>query len=230
MFAKKQGYYCDMEAVREPQTSDPNKIKPAKGVKNVCDETTGKMMRFKPQEIFFNPSGRNLRDVWVINPQVWSRAHYATFPEKLVEPIIKVSTSQKGVCPKCGSQWCRVVDVYQQKLTGSTGKTKVPNANNWEEINNRTNRVSTTLGWRPTCGCQSEISYLKSLEPIPAVVYDPFMGSGTVAAVAAKLGRNYCGSELSKDYLDNQANIRIAEAETGVTMEEIEAGQKALFE
>jgi DNA modification methylase len=56
------------------------------------------------------------------------------------------------------------------------------------------------------------------------------MGSGTVAAVAARLGRNYCGSELSSDYLNNQAVLRIAEAETGVTMNEIEQGQGALFQ
>ncbi len=34
------------------------------------------------------------------------------------------------------------------------------------------------------------------------LVYDPFMGSGTVAKVARELGRNYLGSEISKDYCD----------------------------
>lgn len=57
-----------------------------------------------------------------------------------------------------------------------------------------------------------------------------FMGSGTVAAVAARLGRNYCGSELSSDYLNNQAVLRIAEAETGISMAEQESGQGALFQ
>ena len=32
------------------------------------------------------------------------------------------------------------------------------------------------------------------------VVYDPFMGSGTSALVAKKLGRNYIGSETSEEY------------------------------
>ena len=31
-------------------------------------------------------------------------------------------------------------------------------------------------------------------------VYDPFLGSGTTAAVAHKLGRRYCGIELNPDY------------------------------
>jgi DNA modification methylase len=32
------------------------------------------------------------------------------------------------------------------------------------------------------------------------LVFDPFMGSGTVAAVAKKLGRNYLGCEIDKKY------------------------------
>jgi site-specific DNA-methyltransferase (adenine-specific) len=35
-----------------------------------------------------------------------------------------------------------------------------------------------------------------------ALVYDPFSGSGTTAVVAKKLGRNYIGSEISKEYID----------------------------
>ena len=32
------------------------------------------------------------------------------------------------------------------------------------------------------------------------IVYDPFMGSGTTAIAAKKLGRNYIGSEISQEY------------------------------
>ena len=37
--------------------------------------------------------------------------------------------------------------------------------------------------------------------PENGIVYDPFMGSGTTARVAAKLSRNYVGSEINPDYL-----------------------------
>ena len=34
------------------------------------------------------------------------------------------------------------------------------------------------------------------------LVLDPFMGSGTTANVAKKLGRNYVGYETNKEYID----------------------------
>jgi len=37
-------------------------------------------------------SGRNLRSVWTINPKPYAEAHFATFPEKLVEPCVKAGT------------------------------------------------------------------------------------------------------------------------------------------
>jgi len=81
----------------------------------------------------------------------------------------------------------------------------------------------TTLGWRATCKCNAG-------EPVPAVVFDPFSGSGTVAAVAAKLGRNYLGIEINPDYIKDQSDYRVAEAETGITISEQKTGQKGLFE
>lgn len=39
------------------------------------------------------------------------------------------------------------------------------------------------------------------------IVYDPFMGTGTVAMVCKKLNRKYLGSELTKDYYDFSVNL-----------------------
>jgi hypothetical protein len=50
-----------------------------------------------------------------------------------------------------------------------------------------------TIGWRPTCRCTAEA-------PIAGTVLDPFLGSGTTALVADRLGRNCIGIELSADY------------------------------
>jgi site-specific DNA-methyltransferase (adenine-specific) len=46
---------------------------------------------------------------------------------------------------------------------------------------------------RPTCDCDAI--------PEPGLVLDPFIGSGTTAIAAAKLGRDWLGIELNPDYV-----------------------------
>lgn len=75
---------------------------------------------------------RNKRSVWTVPTQKFEEAHFATFPEKLIEPCI---------------------------LAGS----------------------------RPG-----------------DIVFDPFMGAGTVGAVAARLGRRWLGAEINSAYVDMQ--------------------------
>ena len=51
-----------------------------------------------------------------------------------------------------------------------------------------------TKGWQPTCECNGEIK--------PAVVLDPFGGSGTVSIVAERLGRDSIICEISPEYAE----------------------------
>ena len=71
-----------------------------------------------------NSSGRNLRSVWEIPTYNFPGSHFATFPPALVEKCIKAGTSEKGVCPKCGKPWVRVVsNKYSPHWKGGhTGK------------------------------------------------------------------------------------------------------------
>ena len=72
---------------------------------------------------------RNKRSVWTVTTKPYKGAHFATFPEALIEPMILAG------CPEAG------------------------------------------------------------------VVLDPFMGAGTTAVVAQKLGRNWLGIELNPEYI-----------------------------
>jgi hypothetical protein len=160
-----------------------------------------------------NPSGRNLRDVWTIATQPFSGAHFACYPERLVEPCILAATSEKGCCPKCWAPWERIVekpDFSQQPKRGSCksegemqshGAGFLTSAGQaWQDW--RGANPNRTTGWRPTCTC--EIA-----EPISCTVCDPFVGSGTSAVVALRLGRSIIGIDLSADYIA-MARRRIA--------------------
>ena len=71
----------------------------------------------------------------------------------------------------------------------------------------RVNGVSSKKRLHPT---EKPLELIKSLLNIHSnsgdVVYDPFMGSGTTAKAAKYLGRNYIGSEISKEYCEIAEN------------------------
>jgi len=211
-----------MEAVREAHAEPERSTgKTEHNHFSVGDGNRGSVVM--PRE--YNPSGRNLRNVWTINPRGYKEAHYATYPQALIEPCIKVSTSKKGVCPKCGCQWARIVDNKSIKRERPNDRTD--RHNQGDGVNSCGNTVAgvetTTIGWKATCECGIN-------ETVPAIVLDPFMGSGTTAVVAARLGCNYFGCEINPEYKDNHIDDRVRAAETGVPIDEARAGQKALFE
>jgi len=107
-FVKQIPYYADMEAVKEDSECMGRESKRPQTHRTDNINLVKKDFLTNPEREY--PPSRNLRNVWAINPRGYKDAHYATFPEDLVEPMIKVATSQKGVCPKCGSQWARIVD------------------------------------------------------------------------------------------------------------------------
>ena len=100
---------------------------------------------------------RNMVDTWAIGTQAYSAAHFATFPEALVEPCILAGTSAKGVCPACGAPWARVVETtggskghswHDHKADHTLGQRATDPASKGGH-----GYGTATLGWRPTCEC-----------------------------------------------------------------------------
>lgn len=141
---------------------------------------------------------RNKRSVWTIPIQPTSYAHFATFPEKLVEPCILAGTSERGCCPKCGAPWTRVVD----KVSPGEYINKHYTAIDKGEDDADRIRHNITVGRRPSCSCGAG-------EPVPCIVFDPFAGGGTVELVATRLGRRSVGCELNYAYIRDIANKRM---------------------
>jgi DNA modification methylase len=94
-------YFYDPEAVLEPlQESSLRRLRnhlpnPVDNPDSRSKHPPGDFRRF-PMLANANPAGRTLRTVWWIAIQPYRGAHFATFPEKLVENCIKVGSPRGG--------------------------------------------------------------------------------------------------------------------------------------
>jgi hypothetical protein len=168
---------------------------------------------------------RILRNVWAINPEPSKEKHYAAYPTALVEPCIKAGCP-KEICVKCGKPR---MPIYK-KTGGSTVHGSWADHSKDEEQGtlSRTQAKDMThdnyeqsIIDYSCCSCSAGFR--------PGVILDPFGGTGTTGAVAVKLKRDYILIEGKQEYIDDIANLKLQEAETGVTVEEQRQGQKALF-
>lgn len=155
---------------------------------------------------------RNKRSVWTVATAPYKQAHFATFPPKLIEPCILAGTSAKGCCPKCGAPWKRIIEKITFGKVDYNGKHSDQNYAGRNMLATcRAARLAgaphdgpfsgtKTLGWKPTCNCQSDMGI--PITPIPCTVLDPFGGSGTTGMVALEHGRKSILIELNVDYVE----------------------------
>jgi len=146
-----------------------------------------------------------------VTTKPYKGAHFATFPPDLIEPCILAGTSEKGDCSRCGSPWVRITQPFiniRHIGQSDTAYPKGSTANRLAMLRQAAREqgleytsARATKGWKPSCRCGVAL--------VPAVVLDPFLGSGTTAAVARKLGRDAIGIELNPEYL-KLAERRIA--------------------
>ena len=151
-----------------------------------------------------NPQGRNKRCVWKITTQPFKEAHFAVFPESLVETPIK-SGCPEFVCNKCGKTKEKIYKITKPPEEMYT-KSNLPDdglintgirrdgkfRGSGQKVQNWKDQNPNQFKGYTSCKCKAGFS--------GGVVLDPFMGSGTVAAVAKRLNRQFIGIDIKKDY------------------------------
>ncbi len=213
LMSKQAKYFYDAEAIKEGVTGGAHArgdgVNPKAKTPNGWDqENHGRAgygrFKTKQNESFSAAvagvvNSRNKRTVWTIATQSYPEAHFATFPEKLVEPCIRAGTSERGYCAECGLPWVRVVEKDYSNPGNRKSNGRRP-GEGFRDMGVRTfaqgkrlEKHIKTIGWQPTCSC--------SADTVPGLVLDPFFGSGTVGVVAAQNGRNWLGIELNPEYI-----------------------------
>lgn len=204
LFAKRKDYFYDAEPIKEAATGrdcgDYDNKYTTKYEKGDTEEH-----RIKKGLVEIEARVRsNKRSVWRVATQGYPGAHFATFPSKLIEPMILAGTSEKGCCAGCGAPYRRLVE--EQKLTRERPRDYVKRSGEEGTGNSCGNSVAgvetVTVGWVKTCRCETD-------EVAPCVVLDPFVGSGTTCCVALDNGRKSIGIDLSSKYLTECAIKRI---------------------
>lgn len=243
LLTKSERYFYDIHAVREShlekyiQNRSQDSYKGTKSEANPRKDRSHAFVKNYSGTVVGNPAGRNIRTVWTIPTAPFPGAHFATFGERLVEPMIRAGSSEGGCCGRCGAPRERVVEegeplAEQRAACGadSTGgysgeSTKDHVSHGVQDASAVKTRIlagmveKRTVAWEPSCECGS----LGIYEDQPCLVMDPFCGSGTVGAVCQRLGRDFVGIELFPENAE-MARARIPDPDYA---KKVRAEQKA---
>lgn len=106
LFAKSSKYYYDADSIREPHVTFSEKSK-MKGGRNHLGKAGGTPESGKNAgnsnlhkgrwDQAFHPKGRNKRTVWEVPLSKFRDAHFAVFPEQLIEPCILAGSPEGGI-------------------------------------------------------------------------------------------------------------------------------------
>lgn len=206
LFAKSPRYYWDMEAVRVKaatatiQRDKYSRILADDGPQSVRHDHETQVdpggRAFRNTDLFFESLKPPYGMIFVgdepvgldVTPEGLKEKHYASFPRKLIRPLILATTSEKGCCPECGAPWRRVTE---QTLipTAKAAKTFVVDERdaladgndqgaNRQKDGHRPGWINDvkTLGWKPGCTCR----WYRPKPDCPESVLDVVRSSATI--------------------------------------------------
>jgi DNA modification methylase len=171
---KERHYFFDLDAIRVPHRSVRRARGSACELARLYQGGNHGLGKLKAAGRVGNARGKNPGDVWTI-PTATDRTglHAATFPEALIEPMIRSCTPEK-ICVQCDRSFVRPTRIVSRPT-------------------NEGMRHTREVGELKRCNCFAPTR--------PGVVLDPFMGTGTTAVVAERLNRDWLGVELNPDFI-----------------------------
>jgi DNA modification methylase len=241
-FTKEERYFSAVDEIREPHAPQSlaragrNRFAP-----DLSQQGVGGPNTLNPEQAC-NPLGKLPGSVWEVSteplrvPEELGIDHFAAFPTEWPRRII-LGWSPSGICVECNEGRRPVAEKLadgRQRTDGNKRGTnglpgyKDVNRSEWSE---NVSRVIT--GYE--CACEDATA-----ETRPAVVLDPFGGTGTTAMVAKALGRTGISVDLSADYCrlaewrttDAQQIRKVQSRTYGVSKEapKISENQQSLFD
>jgi DNA modification methylase len=166
---KTRRYFFDLDAIRVPHRSAERARPQTRERRRRYQGNNTGLGTLKAAGRVGHPNGKNPGDVWTIPTAVDRLGHQATFPEALVEPMVR-ATCPERICVQCDRAWTRPTRIVSKKTSEGM-------------------RHAREVGELRRCDCRAPSR--------PGVVLDPFMGTGTTALIAERLNRNWLGVELN---------------------------------
>lgn len=96
----------------------------------------------KMEDSFVNPKMRNKRCVWNVNPKPYKGAHFAVFPEELVETPIQAGCPME-ICDKCKTPRTTITTTTTTNRTAlnSEGNGELANSKRFGDVNDCRNKI-----------------------------------------------------------------------------------------
>lgn len=202
-FTKSPRYYAAVDEVREahaPQSiarASRDRVAPDRSQDGVGSPNT-----LNPADAC-NPLGKLPGSVWTIPseplkvPDSLGVDHFAAYPQEWPRRII-LGWSPPGICTRCGDGRRPVVEKTRMIVKPSARRLVAQEQGNAQRTSTSGTMIqapeATITGY--ACACPEPDAPTR-----PAVVLDPFGGTGTTAMVARALGRYPVHLDLSADYL-----------------------------
>lgn len=201
-FAKSPRYFAAVDEIREPhQPQSLSRARRNRFAPDLSQTGVGSPNTLNPADSC-NPLGKLPGSVWEIATQPLAVPahlgveHFAAYPTELPRRII-LGWSPTGICTACGDGR-RPVTAYTGEQGrhpggGATYRTMRPAGGRDTNLADAALRPRTITGY--ACACPND-----SAPTHPAVVVDPFGGTGTTALVADVYGRTGITIDRSADY------------------------------